>query len=321
MDEPGVSRPKIAIVGATGTVGSQVAELIGERAFEYAELGLFNSEGDAGSVEVSGQTLPVKPFTSAADLAQTDIAFLAVPRGAAEKIAAARPPSLLIDLSLIDQPVVAIPFVVPGLTTRDRLLEVRARSRRIAVPHPGSQVIASLLQALEVRSGFAGATLMLGAASFGHDVISRLFSESAELMNARLSLEEGESQLAFNVSLPPTESELGQALIAQVGTLVAESPAITMQVVRVPAFHGAGLTLSLPTAQGMSEWPTRLRAAPGILLVESAEVSTFVDAARQEAAIVKMTITAAGATLWAVFDPARLAALTALWIAETVVAT
>jgi hypothetical protein len=56
------------------------------------------------------------------------------------------------------------------------------------------------------------------------------------------------------------------------------------------------------------------------VLVESGEASSLVDATRQEAVIVKLTNTAAGAALWAVFDPARLAALTALWIAETLAA-
>jgi aspartate-semialdehyde dehydrogenase len=87
-------------------------------------------------------------------------------------------------------------------------------------------------------------------------------------------------------------------------------------VVRVPAFHGSAVALFLPTGKESSEWAARLRSAPGIILVESDEVAGLVDAVSQEAVIVRMTQTAAGAALWCAFDAARLAALTAVWIAE-----
>lgn len=69
-----------------------------------------------------------------------------------------------------------------------------------------------------------------------------------------------------------------------------------------------------------AEWAGRLRAAPGIIMVEGSDVSSFVDAVGQEAVLVRMSTNRAGATLWSVFDGPRLAALSAVWIAETLAA-
>ena len=82
-------------------------------------------------------------------------------------------------------------------------------------------------------------------------------------------------------------------------------------------FHGAAVALCLPRSPDVSQWATRLREAPGLVLVESGEASSSVTAAGQEAVIVKMTTSPAGVTLWCTFDAARVAALAAVWVAET----
>ena len=60
-----------------------------------------------------------------------------------------------------------------------------------------------------------------------------------------------------------------------------------------------------------------MRAAPGILFIEGDDPAGFVDAVGQEAVIVRMKRNAAGAVFWCVFDSARVAAVSALWIAES----
>jgi len=59
-----------------------------------------------------------------------------------------------------------------------------------------------------------------------------------------------------------------------------------------------------------------LRSAPGVILKENEATLSSVDAAVEEGVAVKLTTTAAGAKFWCVFDPARIAALAALWVAE-----
>jgi hypothetical protein len=65
------------------------------------------------------------------------------------------------------------------------------------------------------------------------------------------------------------------------------------------------------------EWAERLRSAPGLILLTNGDVAGFVDAVGQEGAITRILSDGAGTAIWCAFDAARLAALTALWIAET----
>jgi aspartate-semialdehyde dehydrogenase len=314
--------PRIAIAGATGAVGSQIADLIGERDFSCRELKLFAAEaGITQGVESGGHTLSVEPLESPAALAPFDIAFLALPHDEAARIVGARPGPVLIDLSAATRPPLdAAPLAAPGLTPRERVRDL-SRLKLFAITHPAAQVIATVLKTLGVSAGFAAANVMLSASAAGREGVSELFNQSAELLNARLDLGENQTQLAFNVFLPPGGRELAYAITAQATALLGAAPALAVNVVRVPAFHASGVALALPAASDAGEWPNRLRSAPGIILVESDEASGFTDAAGQEAVIVRMTSNPSGTVAaWCVFDSARIAALSAVWIAETIAA-
>ncbi len=118
--------------------------------------------------------------------------------------------------------------------------------------------------------------------------------------------------------MPPVDLE--GAIGAQIEVLLGARSPLALQAVQVPAFHGAGVAMLAPPNSQAAEWAERLRVAPGMIVVEGSEASTLVDGARQEATVVRITQRDTGATLWAVFDPSRLAAMTAVWIAETLIA-
>jgi aspartate-semialdehyde dehydrogenase len=310
-------QPRIAVVGATGTVGSQIADLISERALPFTELKLFGRE-TGRAVEAGERTLPVVAFNGPDDLSEVDIAFLAIPRSLAVDIVNARPKPLLIDLSAATAaPVAAVPLAAPGITPRDRMAEL-ADANLVGLPHPAAQVIAAITHTLG-NTGFAAAAVMLSASAGGHQAISDLFQQSADLLNARLDLPDDQPQLAFNAFPPRDSRELAQVIAAQVERLVGAPPQIIVDVLRVPTFHGSAVALFLPANGESGEWPMRLRSAPGIILVESDEAASFVDAVGQEAVIVRMTQNHNAVSLWCTFDAPRLAALTAVWVAETVI--
>ncbi len=306
---------RIALVGATGTVGTQIAELIGERNFPYLELKLFARDSSARAIEIGERSLPVARFNGVQDLSAFDIAFLAIPANAAQEIIEARPGPVLIDLSAATlTPHDAVAMVAPGLTARERIVQF-ARGQIFAVPHPATQLIATILQALR-SDGFAAASIMLSASAAGHKGVSDLFQQSVDLLNARLDLDD-ESQGAFNISPAQRAHELAQAFAAQIKVLGIDSSRLVLDIVRVPAFHGSGMALFLPADDMRMEWPERLRSAPGLILVTNDDAAGFVDAVGQEGAITRISLDGAGAAIWCAFDAARLAALTALWIAES----
>ena len=303
------------MVGATGTVGSQIADLLGTRGFPLAELKLFGRESASQTVESGERILPVAPLQNVAELAPFDIAFLAVERKEAAAFVAARPGPLLIDLSAATvETGSAAPISSPGLSQREQVVGLAAGGL-LGVPHPAAHVIAAVLSAIGGAS-FAGATVILTASAAGHQMISELFQQSADLLNARLDLAEDQPQIAFNVFPTADGQALGVAITGQVTTLLSNPVSLALQIVSVPAFHGCAVALFVPRRDDSGQWAERLRAFPGLILVESTESSGFVDAVGQEAIIVSLSQTAAGAALWCVFDAARLAALTAIWLAE-----
>jgi aspartate-semialdehyde dehydrogenase len=158
---------------------------------------------------------------------------------------------------------------------------------------------------------------MLAAAAYGHEAASALFKQSVDLLNARLDVPDDETQIAFNTFLPALGHELAYAITAQATALMGSGPALSVGVIRVPAFHGAAVALHVPARDDMRDWPARLRVAPGIILVESDDATGFVDATTHEAAVIRMREHPGGAVFWCVFDSARIAALSAIWIAET----
>jgi len=307
---------RVAIVGAAGTVGSQIAELIQERAFPCRELRLFGSAaGSEAEADDDEDPIEVETLTSPSDLAHFDIVFLATPGSVAEPILRAAPGPVLIDVSGAKLPNEATPLVAPGLTPKSRIGGAQDL-RCFSVPHPAAQVIATILNAVECESKFAAAMVILAAASRGRDAISALFQQTADLLNTRLDLDEDETQVAFNLFLPPGADTIAETIASQASILFANSCTPLVQIAQAPSFHGGAVALFVPPSPSIAEWNTKLRSAPGIILKENEATLSFVDAAVEEGVAVKLTTTPAGAKFWCVFDPARIAALTALWIAE-----
>jgi aspartate-semialdehyde dehydrogenase len=309
---------RIALVGATGTVGSQIAELIGERNLPYSELKLFARDSAGQTISTGERSLPVAQFNGAEDLVAFDVAFLALPSEAAVDIIEAQPGPVVIDLSAANVPPRdRVAIVAPGLTARERVMRF-GKGQAFGVPHPAAQVIATILRILR-SEGPAAASIMLSASAAGHIGVSELFQQSAELLNARLELED-EPQVSFNIFAPQGAHGLAAALTAQIGVLGADSSRLLLDIVRVPAFHGTGVTLFLPNDATQEGWPERLRSAPGLIVVADQDGTGLVDAVGRDGALTRLSLQDAGVAIWCAFDSARLAALTAIWIAEIITA-
>ena len=99
---------------------------------------------------------------------------------------------------------------------------------------------------------------------------------------------------------------LAEAIGAQATALAGGGPAVAVQFVQAPAFHGEAVAISVASLTGDArEWVAKMRAAPGILFIEGDDPAGFVDAVGQEAVIVRMRQNGNGAVMWCVFDSAR----------------
>jgi aspartate-semialdehyde dehydrogenase len=318
--------PKVAVVGATGAVGNQLIELIAARGFQLAELKLFATEaGAAQTVDAAGEERLVEALESPAALRDFDVVFLAAPSPRAAEIVAARPGPTLIDLSAANRPPSSeAPMVAPGLTSREAIARMR-NAKVLAPPHPVAHVLATCLKALGSRVGFVAGTAMLGASAGGRDALTDAVDQTTDLLSARLELDDDEVQRGFNAFVREHERSLANAISAQVGALLEKAPTLALQVVAIPVLHGSALTIEIQRPReirGNGEDAVELlRAAPGILIAEEGEPLGVIDAVGQEAIVVSVEPRADSLSLWCVFDNARLVALGALWIAETLALT
>ena len=314
MPSPG--EPRVAVVGATGAVGNEIVELLAARGFPHSRLTLFASHsGAAGTVETTEDEYLVEALRDPEDLAEFDLAFLAIPEGAATEITNAVPGPVLIDLSGAGRnPSDNIPMVAPGVTSRARIAELSGR-RLFTIPHPAAHVLTLCLDA--VKPAAASATILSGASAGGRGAIARLVDQTTDLLSARLDLEEDETQRSFNAFVRETERANADRIAAQVDAMAAARiSSLNVQIVSIPILHGSGMTIAARLEYG-DEWLERLRATPGVLLMEEGQSLSIIDAVGQEAIEISAERTGEMATLWCVFDNTRLAALAAVWTAET----
>jgi aspartate-semialdehyde dehydrogenase len=309
--------PRVAIVGATGAVGNQLIELIAARGFQLSELKLFATEAGAmQTLDAAGEERLVDALESPDALRDFDLAFLAIPPARAAEIVAAQPGPRLIDLSRCSEPAGNFPMVTPGLTSREALEKLRT-AMVFSTPHPAAHVIATCLKALGPPTGFVAATAMLGASAGGMDMLTATVDQTTDLLSARLELDEDEVQRGFNVFMREHERSVASAIAAQVSALLENPPVLSVQAAAIPVLHGSALTIDIQKPSNGQDARELLRAAPGLLVVEEGEPLGVIDAVGQEAIIVSVETRAQSVSLWCVFDNTRLAALDALWIAET----
>lgn len=310
---------KIAVVGATGAVGSQIVELIGARAVPCAELKLFATElGASQTVEALDREYQVIELREPAELATFDIAFLAVPPSVAADIIRDRPGPALVDLSAaVRGPSTVVPLIAPGFTAPERVAGFAARGKTVAIAHPAAHVLATVIAAAGAKDSVVCATLLLGASSEGRRNVEEVAREAGALLGGAHSLEEGETQRAFNAMPADFPDDLPATIIGQVGVLAGDAPRLMVETVNISVLHGSAMTVLIPGTSASPDLAARLRPAPGLLLVEGEdEGASVIDAIGEEAVLIRVRAQSAGAAVWCAFDNVRLAALDAVWVAE-----
>jgi len=320
--DPAHRQPKLGVVGATGAVGSQVADLLGTRAFDPSSIRLFASgAGASQTVTVGSEEALVEEFGAPADLSDLDAVILCGPPSVNAEVIRQRPCPIVISIDCFARDSAGLALVAPGLTSRERLAELKSAGG-FAVPHPAAYAIALVLGAIEFQPDFIAATLMLGASSGGRHDVEQLVRQSTDLLNARLEEDEDEPQRAFNIFAIGDDDTLADTIASQAAALIKRPLKLALAVVHVPAFHGCALSLHTTAAgnNDTAQWAGRLRSSPGLLLADDEKGISITDAVGQEAIFVRPRVTPTGATLLCLFDNARLAALCAVWIAETIVA-
>ena len=326
----------IAVIGATGTVGETLVQILEERDFPVADLHLLASSESAGhSVPYRGKNVRVREVDEF-DFSKVQLVFFAA--GPAVTLSFA-PRATAAGCAVIDLsgalPAAQAPQVVPeangqvlaGLKKPVQLSSPSASATALAV------VLAPLRGLLDIQR--VNLTACLAVSSQGREAVKELARQTAELLNVRpLEPRFFDRQMAFNllaqVGKPDAQghTSLEKRLVTELREVLA-APLLKISVtcIQAPVFFGDSFTVTLQSATDidLAKVNAALDAAPGVELVEAGDYPTAVgDAVGQDVVYVGRVRTGvddpAELNLWLTSDNVRKgAALNAVQLAELLI--
>ncbi len=330
----------VAVVGATGAVGSELLKILEEREFPLGELRLFASERSAGELialargEVRVDLLDPEGFHG------IDFAFFCAGGAISAEYAplAVEAGAVVIDKSSYFRQDPDVPLVVPEVNAAD--LAERARGI-IASPNCTTiPIVVALKPILDVvgvaRIVAASYQAVSGGGKRGIEVLSR---ETTNLLNLRAAGDGGSSvfphRIAFNC-IPQVDAFLADGSTKEEAKVIAETRKvlhldelpIAVTCVRVPTFFGHAVALTVETEGKLDARDAErlLRESPGIVLHDASSERPYptpADVGGSDAVYVGRVRNdpshPTGLQLWVAADNVRKgAALNAVQIAEIV---
>ncbi|VVM61128.1 aspartate-semialdehyde dehydrogenase [Pseudomonas fluorescens] len=284
----------IAVIGATGTVGETLVQILEERNFPIGTLHLLASSESAGSsVPFRGKNVRVREVDEF-DFSKVQLAFFAA--GPAVSLSFA---SRAIDTgcSVIDLsgalPADKAPQVVPEANAQ--VLAGLKKPFQLSSPSPSATtlavVLAPLMDLLDLQR--ISLTASLAVSAQGREAVSELARQTAELLNVRpLEPKFFDRQMAFNllaqVGKPDEQGHtlLEKRLVRELRQVMAlPSLKISVTCIQAPVFFGDSYSVALQCASeiDLAKVNAALEDAPGIELVEAGDYPTPVgDAVGQD---------------------------------------
>ena len=326
----------IAVIGATGTVGETLVQILEELAFPVGALHLLASSESAGaSVPFRGKNVRVREVDEF-DFSKVQLAFFAA--GPAVTLSFA-PRATAAGCSLIDLsgalPADQAPQVVPEANAQ--VLDGLKKPFQVGSPSPCAThlavVLAPLRSLLDIQR--VSVTANLAVSAQGREAVSELARQTAELLNVRpLEPKFFDRQMAFNllaqVGTPDAQGHtlLEKRLVRELRQVLAQPLLkISASCVQAPVFFGDSLSVTLQSAQAvdLKKVNAALEAASGIELVDAGDYPTAVgDAVGQDVVYVGRVRSGvddpAELNLWLTSDNVRKgAALNAVQLAELLI--
>lgn len=326
----------IAVIGATGTVGETLVQILEERDFPVANLHLLASTESTGhSVPFRGKNVRVREVDEF-DFSKVQLAFFAagpaISRSYVARATAAG--CAVIDLSG-GLPADEAPNIVPEINAT--LLDTLKKPWLIACPSPSATALAVAMAPLRGLFDVTRVTVTacLAVSSQGREGVAELARQTAELLNVRpLEPRFFDRQMAFNVlaqaGTPDAQGHvaLEKRLVAELRELLAlPLLKVSATCIQVPVFFGDSFSVSLQasTAVDITAVNAALEAAPGVELVEAGDYPTAVgDAVGQDVVYIGRVRTGIDdpteLNLWMTSDNVRKgAALNAVQVAELLI--
>lgn len=321
---------RVAISGATGTLGTELLSVLDTRRFPIGELVALCTERSSGeSLEFQGEIFEVG--TEPGRLRGCDIAFLCSPPAASLDLLRL---ALQLEVPCIDcsgalagRP--EVPLVVADVGCPPEALTQPVMASPASAALAWAPVLAPLAAAAGLRRVVA--TALVSVSGGGRLAIEALSSETIALFNQQDLPEPPHfgRPLAFDVLPAVGEVEedgstaAESALARDLRRLLGEGTGVAVTTVRVPTFAGDAAALCIETVQSLDPREARavLAKAPGVELwdVDAEGPNTRATAGREVTLVGRLRRDPSherGLLLWLAADGLHLAAVNAVRLAE-----
>ncbi len=326
---------KIAVVGATGSVGREILNILDERMFPCDEVVALASRKSMGRELSYGDKILKVRNLETYDFSDTDIALFSAGSKISEKWGpiASSAGALVIDNSSFWRYHDDVPLIVPEVNPDD----IKDCKKRGIIANPNCST-SQLVVVLKPLHDFAKITRVVvstyqSVSGAGNAAMEELFNQTKGIfVNQAAEPENFTRQIAFNV-IPHIDifhddgyTKEEWKMLSETKKIIDKNIKLTATCVRVPVFVGHSEAVNIEFEKPISPEKARtiLRDSPGIMLVDDPEdekyvtpiecvgdYATFVSRVRADITVKN------GLTMWIVSDNLRKgAALNAVQIAE-----
>jgi aspartate-semialdehyde dehydrogenase len=331
---------RAAIVGAATLKGKEVAEMLNERNFPAVDVRLLDDDESIGKLESAGDEINFIQSVRAEQFTHVDFTFFAADAECTRNNwkRARDAGSAIIDLSgALEEEAGADVRSLWVERERDEMWQPELQPAPCVVPHPAAVTLALLLlrarKAGSIRS--AVATLFEPASEQGQKGMDELHQQTVNLLSFQpLPKDLFDEQVAFNMlarygqksklSLESLEARVRRHYQKIAG---ADAPQPALMLLQPPVFHGSALAIFLEMEQAVDQGRLLQALAGDHVTLAGAEDDSQpsnVNTAGQANILVSLKSDAArpnGIWLWAAADNLRIAAVTAVECAESMIAT
>lgn len=329
----------IAVVGATGSVGREMLNILCERGFPASKVYALATRKSMGQEVSYGDDKDIIiDALDTFDFSQVDLAFFAIGKDASKTYIpkATKAGVIVIDNSSLYRMDPDVPLVVPEVNAND--LDGVHKKNIIANPNCSTAQLVVALKPLhdEAKIKRVVVSTYQSVSGAGSDAMDELFSQTRSIfVNEIKEPQLFTKQIAFNV-IPHIDDFTTDGLTKEEVKMSEETTKImgvdiplTATCVRVPVFVGHAEAVNVEFSEAISPGSARkiLREAPGCMVVDKredggyitpvecvGEFATYISRIRRDPSVEN------GINMWVVSDNLRKgAALNAVQIAESLI--
>jgi aspartate-semialdehyde dehydrogenase len=330
---------RAAIVGAATLKGKEVAEMLGERNFPTADVRLLDDDESIGQLEALGDEINFIQSVRSEQFGGVDFTFFAGDAECTRKTwkTARNAGSAIIDLSgaLEDEEGASVRSIWVE-RERGQIPPPELQPGPCVAAHPAAVILALVL----LRTGKAAAirravaTILEPASEHGQKGMDELHQQTVNLLSFQpLPKDIFDVQVAFNMvaryganSQPSLDSVQARVLRHYRKLVDEDSPQVSLMLLQAPVFHAHALAVFLEMERPMdaSELSQVLAGEHIAMARDEDESPSNVASAGQADILLSVKPDVAhpnGIWLWATADNLRVAAITSVECAESMIAS